>query len=253
MRPASLAFVRRRRTLACLCLVGVACATAGGSPTAVAHATPAQGVVAEPGVHPVSGRRIANVMSHAGAAWLDRPEREWEEQPDRAIEALKLAPGAVVADVGAGSGYFTVRLARRVGPAGRVFATDIQPEMLSLLRSRLARERISNVELVLSAENDPRLPARSVDLIIMVDVYHELAQPQVILGKLLASLKPEGRLVLLEYRREDPTIPIRPEHKMSLAEARLELEAEGFQLDRVIGVLPRQHILIFRPARRSVH
>ena len=105
------------------------------------------------------------------------------------------------------------------------------------------------MELVQSAEIDPRLPARQFDLILMVDVYHELAQPQLIVGKLLASLKPTGRLVLLEYRKEDPTIPIRPEHKMSVAEARLELEAARFQLDRAIEVLPRQHILVFRPAR----
>jgi ubiquinone/menaquinone biosynthesis C-methylase UbiE len=187
-------------------------------------------------------------MSHAGADWLDRPEREAEERPDDAVEALRLRPGAVVADLGAGSGYFTVRLARRVGPAGRVFAADIQPEMLSLLRTRLRREAVTNVELVQSAENDPRLPARTFDLILMVDVYHELAHPQVILSKLLTSLKPAGRLVLLEYRKEDPAVPIRPEHKMSVADARLELEAEGFQLDRVDRRLPRQHILIFRPA-----
>jgi ubiquinone/menaquinone biosynthesis C-methylase UbiE len=199
-------------------------------------------------VNPVTGRQIANVMSHAGAGWLDRPEREQEEQPDRAIAALELKPGDVVADVGAGSGYFTVRLAQRVGPGGRVFAADIQPEMLSLLRARLARERLSNVEPVLSTDTDPRLPPRSFDLILMVDVYHELAQPQVILSKLLTSLKPAGRLVLLEYRKEDPAVPIRPEHKMSVADARLELEAEGFQLDRVDRRLPRQHILIFRPA-----
>jgi ubiquinone/menaquinone biosynthesis C-methylase UbiE len=206
-------------------------------------------VSAEPGLHPLSGRRIASVMSHAGAGWLDRPEREREEQPERALDALAIEPGAVVADLGAGSGYFTVRLARRVGPGGRVFAADIQPEMLSLLRARLSRERLSNVELVQSTETDPRLPARKFDLILLVDVYHELAQPQVIVGKLLASLKPAGRLVLLEYRKEDPTIPIRFEHRMSVAEARLELEAEGFQLDRSIEVLPRQHILVFRPAR----
>src|SRR5829696_7522258 len=117
------------------------------------------------------------------------------------------------------------------------------------MRTRVQREALTNVQLVQSAENEPRLPARTFDLILMVDVYHELAHPQVILGKLLASLKPAGRLVLLEYRKEDPAIPIRPEHKMSVNEARLELEAEGFQLDRVVGVLPRQHILIFRPDR----
>jgi ubiquinone/menaquinone biosynthesis C-methylase UbiE len=226
--------------------LGLACASIGGALTAE-QALPRHS--GGPGVHPVTGRKIANVMSHAGASWLDRPEREQEEEPDRALAALELKPGDVVADVGAGSGYFTVRLARRVGTGGRVFAADIQPEMLSILRARLARERLSNVELVLSTDTDPHLPPRSFDLILMVDVYHELARPQVILSKLLASLKPTGRLVLLEYRKEDPTVPIRPEHKMSVAEARLEVEAGGFQLDRVDSRLPRQHILIVRPAR----
>jgi ubiquinone/menaquinone biosynthesis C-methylase UbiE len=240
--PAPTIFRRFHGMLAVVWL-GLVCASTGGALTAEQALARRSG---GPGVHPVTGRQIANVMSHAGASWLDRPEREQEEEPDRAVAALELQPGDVVADVGAGSGYFTVRLARRVGAGGRVFAADIQPEMLSLLRARLARERLSNVELVLSTDTDPHLPPRSFDLILMVDVYHELVQPQVILGKLLASLKPAGRLVLLEYRKEDPAIPIRPEHKMSVNEARLELEAEGFQLDRVVGVLPRQHILIFR-------
>jgi SAM-dependent methyltransferase len=250
MTPIWIAAGRRRAgTLVLVLLTGLPGASAPGALATVDRAGVAQDVASGAGVHPISGRRIASVMSHAGADWLDRPEREVEERPDQAIEALRLRPGAVVADLGAGSGYFTVRLARRVGPAGRVFAADIQPEMLSLLRTRVQREALTNVELVQSAENDPRLPARTFDLILMVDVYHELAQPQVILSKLLASLKPAGQLVLLEYRKEDPAVPIRPEHKMSVADARLELEAEGFQLDRVDGSLPRQHILIFRPAR----
>jgi len=249
MTPVWIAVGRHRAgALAIVMLVGLAGASALPTLAIVDRPVVAQGVATSPGVHPISGRRIATVMSHAGADWLDRPEREAEERPDDAVEALRLRPGAVVADLGAGSGYFTVRLARRVGPAGRVFAADIQPEMLSLLRTRLQRDALTNVELVQSTENDPRLPARTFDLILMVDVYHELAQPQVILSKLLTSLKPAGRLVLLEYRKEDPAVPIRPEHKMSVADARLELEAEGFQLDRVDRRLPRQHILIFRPA-----
>jgi SAM-dependent methyltransferase len=250
MTPARIRVARPRAvTLAIVAVLGLAGAAGLGALATTGPAVLPQGITGNPGVHPVSGRTIANVMSHAGADWLDRPERESEERPDRAVAALGLEPGAVVADLGAGSGYFTVRLARRVGPSGRVFAADIQPEMLSLLRTRLEREALSNVELVQSAEDDPRLPPRTFDLILMVDVYHELARPQLILSKLLASLKPGGRLVLLEYRKEDPAVPIRPEHKMSVAEARLELEAEGFQLDRVDSSLPRQHILIFRPAR----
>jgi SAM-dependent methyltransferase len=216
------------------------------------RAAPVQGsIAAEPGLHPVSGRRIAPVMSHLGADWLERPERVREEEPERALDALRLRPGQVVADVGAGSGYFTVRLARRVAPGGRVHATDVQPQMLARLRDRLTRERIDNVDLVLSAADDPRLPGGAIDLVLMVDVYHELAQPQAILRKLRHSLKADGRLVLIEYRKEDPSVPIRDEHKLSVAEARLELEAEGFRLERLIGVLPRQHILVFRPARQA--
>ena len=196
--------------------------------------------------HPISGRVIAQVMGYIGADWLDRPERESEEHPASAIAALDIRPGQVVADVGAGSGYYTVRLAERVGPTGRVFATDIQPEMLSLLRTRIERARLTNVDLVLSAEADPRLPEGRFDLVLMVDVYHELAHPQEVLRKLRASLTPDGRLVLIEFRKENAWVPIREEHKMSAREARMELEAEGYRFDRVIDVLPWQHILVFR-------
>jgi SAM-dependent methyltransferase len=198
-----------------------------------------------PGVHPISGRRFAPVMGYQGADWLDREERVQEEEPDTALDAIKIDKGATVADVGAGSGYMTVKLARRVGPAGKVYANDIQPQMLLLLRQRLAREKLTNVETVLGTNDDPKLPASAIDLILMVDVYHELQQPQAMLRHMRDALKPGGRLVLLEYRKEDPAIPIRPEHKMSVAEARLEVEAEGFTLSRVDEALPRQHILIF--------
>ena len=203
------------------------------------------GVAAPPDVHPVSGRRYAGVMSAAGAAWLDRPERIEEEQPDRALDVLKIAKGAVVADVGAGSGYMTERLASRVGPDGKVYAVDIQPEMLRLLGERLRLKSIRNVTLVPGDVADPKLPPGVLDLELMVDVYHEFSEPQIMLRHLRNALKPDGRLVLLEYRKEDPTVPIRPEHKMSVAEAKLELEAEGFTLSQVDQSLPRQHILVF--------
>jgi precorrin-6B methylase 2 len=205
---------------------------------------------AGPQTHPVSGRRIANVMGPAGAVWLDRPERESEEAPSKAIAALGLEPGQVVADVGAGSGYYAIRLARAVGKSGRVYATDIQPEMLALIKKKVDAERLSNVELVLGAASDPRLPVGVADLILMVDVYHELADPQEMLRALKRALKPGGRLVLIEFRKESPWVPIRDEHKMSVREARLELEAEGYVLDRVIDVLPWQHILVFRAVAR---
>lgn len=198
-----------------------------------------------PGVHPISGRRYAQTMSYLGADWLDRAERVQEENPDAALDALKLAPGSTVADVGAGSGYITVKMASRVGPTGVVYANDIQPQMLSLLRQRLDREKIANVRLVLGTLDDPKLPAGEIDLILMVDVYHEFSQPQGMLRRMRDSLKPGGRLVLLEYRKEDPTIPIRPDHKMSVAEAKMEVEAEGFTLSNVDERLPWQHILVF--------
>ena len=196
-------------------------------------------------VHPVSGRQIAQVMSHVGAEWLDRWERDQEERPSRAVAALKLKPGDFVADVGAGSGYYTERLAKQVGPTGKVYATDIQPEMLALAERRMKKARLSNVELVLGTEDDPRLPRGTLDLVLMVDVYHELQRPQEMLRRLKPTLAPGGRLVLVEFRKEDPRVPIRDEHKMSVAEAKLELEAEGYRLDRVIDVLPWQHILVF--------
>jgi SAM-dependent methyltransferase len=198
-----------------------------------------------PGVHPISGRRFAPVMGYQGAEWLERRERDEEEAPDAALDALNIPKGASVADIGAGSGYITERLAARVGPTGRVFANDVQPQMLAILARRLAAKQITNVTLVQGTVDDPKLAPASVDLELMVDVYHELSQPQVMLQHLREALRPGGRLVLLEYRKEDPTIPIKPEHKMSVAEAKLEVEAEGFTLSKVDEALPRQHILIF--------
>ncbi len=196
-------------------------------------------------VHPVTGRRIAPTMSASGADWLDRNERELEETPEAAINALQVKPGMYVADVGAGTGYFTVRLAHRVGPTGRVYATDVQPEMLSKLQENVEKEHLNNVEGVLGTQSDPRLPAGKLDMILMVDVYHELAQPQRMLRELRKALKPTGRLVLIEYRKEDPTIPIRPEHKMSAQEVKAEVEAEGYTLVNLAKDLPRQSIFFF--------
>lgn len=198
-----------------------------------------------PGRHPVSGRVFAGVMGWQGAPWLDREERDVEEEPDRAIEALDLKTGQTVADIGAGSGYMSVRMAKRVGPTGRVYAEDIQPQMIELLEQRLAKEKIANVTPVLGLIDDPKLPEASIDLMLLVDVYHEFSEPQKMLRGMRAALKPGGRLVLLEYRKEDPTVPIRIEHKMTVGEAKLEVEAEGFLLSKVDERLPRQHILIF--------
>jgi ubiquinone/menaquinone biosynthesis C-methylase UbiE len=198
--------------------------------------------------HPLTGRPIAPVMGAAGAGWLDRPEREAEEKPELALDALGIRAGMTVADVGAGTGYMSLRMARRVGPTGKVYANDLQPEMLKKLRSNSQREKLSNVETVQGTESDPKLPPNTMDLVLLVDVYHEFSQPQAMLDKIRESLKPDGRLVLLEYRKEDPSVPIRPEHKMSVAEVKTEVEAEGYKLDQVIEKLPRQHIIVFRKA-----
>ena len=196
--------------------------------------------------HPVTGRVLAPTMGVEGAAWLDRPEREAEEAPATAIRALGVAPGSAVADVGAGSGYYTVLLSRAVGPRGRVVATDLQPGMLDLIRAKIEQRGLANVTLVLGRPDDPNLPAVTFDLILMVDVYHELASPQIFVRKLREALKPGGRLVLIEFRLEDPRVPIREVHKMSVAQVRQELGADGFQIEQVIDVLPWQHIIVLK-------
>lgn len=200
-------------------------------------------------VHPLTGRPIAQVMSAAGSEWLDRPERESEEQPDKCLEALALKRGMVVADVGAGIGFMSLKMAKLVGPSGKVYANDLQPEMLEKLRARAQRDKVTNVQTILGTVSDPKLPAGVIDLILLVDVYHEFSEPQAMLDRMRDALKPGGRLVLVEYRKEDPSIPIRPEHKMSVADVKTEVEAEGYQFDQVIEVLPRQHIIIFRPRK----
>jgi predicted methyltransferase len=198
-----------------------------------------------PGVHPVSGRVFALPMGVQGAAWLERREREDEENPDLAMRLMRVQRGSTVADLGAGSGYFTTRLARAVGATGKVYAVDIQQGMLDLLQKAIVRERLTNVVPVLGATADPKLPPESLDLVLMVDVYHEFSQPQTMLQHIRTALKPGGRLVLLEYRAEDPDVPILPEHKMTKAQVKLELEHEGFVQQRVYDDLPRQHLIIF--------
>jgi ubiquinone/menaquinone biosynthesis C-methylase UbiE len=200
------------------------------------------------GVHPVSGRQFALPMSAEGAPWLERRERVDEEEPDLALRLLRVPKGATVADIGAGSGYMTVRLAKIVGPSGRVLANDLQPAMLQLLQANVAKAKLSNVTPILGTLDDPTLPEGAVDLAIMVDVYHELSQPQRMLQRLKTALKPGGRLVLFEYRAEDPSVPILPLHKMTKAQVKLELEAEGFKQVRVFDDLPRQHLFVFTPA-----
>ncbi len=193
------------------------------------------------------GREIAHVMGHQAAGWLERPDRETEERTDLLVEAMQLKTKEVVADIGAGSGYFCWRMAKLVGTEGRILAVDIQQEMLDLLQRNMAKRQITNVESVLGATDDPKLPPASVDTILMVDVYHEFDQPYEMLRAMHKALKPGGRIVLVEFRAEDPAVNIKRVHKMSQEQAKKEFTAiDGLNWERTIDVLPQQHILIFR-------
>lgn len=192
------------------------------------------------------GREIAQVMGHQGADWLDRPERDEEEKPELAIEALKLKAGEHAADIGSGTGYFAWRLARKVGPSGRVYGVDIQPEMLERMTQRLRERGVTNVVGVLGTEQDPKLPTNALDLVLMVDVYHEFAHPYEMMQAIVRSLKPGGRVALVEYRAEDPNVPIKPVHKMTEAQVRKEMAVQSLEWVETIGTLPRQHLIVFR-------
>lgn len=195
------------------------------------------------------GREIAAVMGWQGAAWLERAEREREERTDLLMAALALQPGMVVADIGAGTGYLSRRMAAAVGLSGKVLAVDVQPEMVRMLE-RLARQPgSSNIEPSLGAVDDVKLPADSVDLAIMVDVYHELAFPHEVLGSIIRALKRDGQVVFVEYRAEDPRVPIKALHKMSEAQVRREAEVHPLVWERTVSSLPWQHMMVFRKRR----
>ena len=192
------------------------------------------------------GREIAQVMHYRAASWLERKEREKEEEPAKLIKALELKEGMVVADLGAGSGYHSFRMAPLVGPTGKVLAVDIQPQMLKLIEARAKKEDVKNVEPILCTETDPKLPAGGVDLILMVDVYHELSHPYEVGEKLVAALKPGGRLVFVEYRLEDDAVPIKLVHKMSERQVLQEMGAfPELEHSKTINTLPWQHIIVF--------
>ena len=191
------------------------------------------------------GREIAQFMSHEAAGWLDRPERDSEEAPRRLLSTLGLKPGMTVADIGAGSGYLTFPIARAVGKNGKVYAVDIQPEMLTIIQKKAKRTKINNVATVLSTEDDPKLPERSTDLMLLVDVYHELGQPYEMGRNMVRGLKKGGRLVLVEYRKEDPRVPIKELHKMSVAQVKEEMAVFPLRFLKSVETLPRQHVLIF--------
>lgn len=196
------------------------------------------------------GREIAQVMGHQAAGWLERPEREQEEQPSKLIETLKFKPGEVVADVGAGSGYLSFRIAPHVGPSGKVLAVDIQPEMLALIRQRMKQRNVTNIEPVHGTVSDPKLPEGKVDTILMVDVYHEFSHPYEMTAAMVKALKTGGRLVFVEYRLEDETVPIKLVHKMS--EKQVVKEMTVFPLKHVTthGGLPWQHVIVFEKTEK---
>jgi precorrin-6B methylase 2 len=196
-------------------------------------------------------REIAMVMGHLAAGWLERPEREKEEAPSKLMEALKLKEGDVVADVGAGSGYFTFRMADKVGPKGKVLAVDIQQEMLDLIKNKAKAGKVSNVEPVLGTEKDPRLPESAVDLILLVDVYHEFSFPYEMTEAMVKSLKPGGRLVFVEYRLEDPKVPIKLVHKMTQKQVIKEMAPHPLNHVKTIDVLPWQHIIVFEKREKE--
>jgi 2-polyprenyl-3-methyl-5-hydroxy-6-metoxy-1,4-benzoquinol methylase len=223
----------------CLYVPVLAADPVGDSPAAVAE------VEVPPGLTHYKGREIAQTMHYLGAPWLTRESREREEECSTLLKALGIRRGQAVCDLGCGNGFYTIELAARVGPRGRVLAVDIQPEMLTLLRERAKEAGVSNVEPILGTLVDPCLPKGELDLVLLVDVYHELSHPEHVLRAIRNSLKPNGRVVLVEFRLEDPNVPIKLLHKMSKEQIMKELPANGFKLVEQFDELPWQHVMFF--------
>ena len=198
-----------------------------------------------PGLFEYKGREIAQTMHFAGAPWLTRDSRDREEDCNTLLKALKLQPGMTICDMGCGNGFYTLRVAKQIGPTGKVLAVDIQPEMLTLLRERAAAEKVQNVQPILGSVIDPELPEASCDLILCVDVYHEFSHPEHMLKAMRTALKPDGKLVLVEFRMEDHRVPIKIEHKMSKEQILKELPPNGFKLVEQFDGLPWQHVMWF--------
>ncbi len=197
------------------------------------------------------GRQIAQTMHYLGAPWLIRETRESEEHCRELLKALKVSEGQVICDMGCGNGFYSLRLARQVGPSGKILAVDIQPEMLRLLEARAEEAGIDNVETLLGTPVDPELPAGEVDLILLVDVYHEFSHPEHMLQAMHQALKPKGRIVLVEFRGEDPAVPIKPLHKMTKEQILREVPPMGFTLDEEYDKLPWQHVMFFRKSSKE--
>jgi len=190
-------------------------------------------------------REISHVMGHQGAGWLERPDRADDERTDLLLENLPIETGDNVADIGAGTGYFSLPMAQMVGNEGTVYAVDIQPEMLSIIESRSAEQGIGNITRVLADTDDPRLPPDSIDMVLFVDAYHEFEFPREVMTSIYDSLVAGGQIILIEYRAEDPRVPIKRLHKMSERQARKEMEAAGFRFVHNLDFLPQQHFLVF--------
>jgi ubiquinone/menaquinone biosynthesis C-methylase UbiE len=206
----------------------------------------AQETAAPPAIY--EGRVIAQTMHWQGAGWLIRHKREREEAATRMREELRLKPGMTVCDLGSGNGYHTLPMAESVGPLGKAYAVEIQPEMLDMLRQRAEGRSLDNIECLVSTPLDPKIPADSCDLVLMVDVYHEFSHPAEMLAGIRKALKPDGVVVLVEFRAEDDNVPIKPEHKMSKAQIVKELGLNGFKLVREFDGLPWQHMMFFGKA-----
>lgn len=191
------------------------------------------------------GRLIAQTMHYAGAPWLIRDEREREERCSLMLANLGVKRGMTICDMGCGNGFYALQIAPMVGDQGRILAVDIQPQMLYLLRERMESQGVENVTPILGSLWDPRLPDGSVDLMLLVDVYHEFSHPEQMLAAIRKSLKPDGLIVLVEFRAEDATVPIKPEHKMSKAQIMKELPPNGFKLVKEFNSLPWQHMMFF--------
>jgi ubiquinone/menaquinone biosynthesis C-methylase UbiE len=190
------------------------------------------------------GREIAQVMGYQGSTWLDRKNRDREENPQLLVEALELKPTDVVADIGAGTGYMSFKIAGEV-PNGKVLAVDVQPEMIQILGDRISKSAVTNIQPILSTEQDPQLTPNSINLAIFVDVYHELTYPREVMNNVAKALKSNGRIALVEYRAEDPLVFIKPHHKMSQAQTRKEMNALGLQWLETKSMLPQQHLMLF--------
>jgi ubiquinone/menaquinone biosynthesis C-methylase UbiE len=191
-------------------------------------------------------REISGVMGWQGAAWLERDQREREERTDLLLDALALKPGMVIADIGAGTGYLSRRMAPLVMPGGKIIALDVQPEMVEFLHTAVKRSGLSQIEVKLGTVDDIKLPKNSIDLAIMVDVYHELAYPYEVMSSIMQALKPRGRIVFVEYKAEDARVPIKPLHKMSEAQIKREASIFSLEWERTMSTLPWQHVVIFR-------